>query len=435
MNKYTKGALITLLLTGSVLPQAFAAEDVNGEDALPIYNLQELVVTATRTEQSVKEVPSAVQIISKKDLERKESKTLKDALKNAVGVSIHNDFQGRSNVSIRGSESRHVLILVDGKRMSGEIGYNSANANDLDRIMTENVEKVEIIRGPAGALYGSDAIGGVINIITKVPDKNVGTIKVDYPLYENGNAAGPTYNLNYAGISQDKNFTYNVNVTRKNTKAYRDDNGDDVNYHGDETPVSLSAGYKFSNGNKLTADFSKFYEDTTRETTSAMGTMSYKKLVNQDNKRTDYSLAYSGADSKQNWKVRAYQSVYDKSYDSFSFLPKMMGGTQQTMADRVKRTISVVEGQDSWRIGAKNYLTGGAEWRRDHSEGTRIKKPGTSLGSTVKNTWDEADLDYAAAYIQDEYKPDKRWLIIPSLRYDLEQRVFFQSNCPHCYNL
>lgn len=91
-----------------------------------------------------------------------------DALKGALGVNVFNDFQGRSNVSIRGSESRHVLIMVDGKRLGGEAAYNSANAWDVDRIRMEDVERVEIIRGPAGALYGSDAMGGVINVITKL---------------------------------------------------------------------------------------------------------------------------------------------------------------------------------------------------------------------------------------------------------------------------
>lgn len=120
---------------------------------------------------SVKESPSAVEIVSSKKLEETQAKTLRDALKSALGVNVFNDFQGRSNVSIRGSESRHVLIMVDGKRLGGELSYNSANAWDVDRIRMEDVERVEIIRGPAGALYGSDAMAGVINVITKTPEK------------------------------------------------------------------------------------------------------------------------------------------------------------------------------------------------------------------------------------------------------------------------
>lgn len=74
--------------------------------------------------------------------------------------------------------------MVDGKRLGGELSYNSANAWDVDRIRMEDVERVEIIRGPAGALYGSDAMAGVINVITKTPEKNAGSINYEYGWYE-----------------------------------------------------------------------------------------------------------------------------------------------------------------------------------------------------------------------------------------------------------
>ena len=94
---------------------AFAAEE-----NLQEFSLDTMVVTATRTAMTVKETPSTVEIVDSKKLEQTQAKTLHDALKGALGVNVFNDFQGRSNVSIRGSESRHVLIMVDGKRLGGE---------------------------------------------------------------------------------------------------------------------------------------------------------------------------------------------------------------------------------------------------------------------------------------------------------------------------
>ena len=129
--------VLTTLLTGSVLwgGTAFAAEE-----NLQEFSLDTMVVTATRTAMTVKETPSTVEIVDSKKLEQTQAKTLHDALKGALGVNVFNDFQGRSNVSIRGSESRHVLIMVDGKRLGGEAAYNSANAWDVDRIRMEDVE-------------------------------------------------------------------------------------------------------------------------------------------------------------------------------------------------------------------------------------------------------------------------------------------------------
>lgn len=178
------------------------------EEVTQSFTLDPMVITATRTEMSVKETPSSVEIINQKKLEQTQAKTLKDALKTALGVNVFNDFQGRSNVSIRGSESRHVLIMVDGKRLGGELSYNSANAWDVDRIRMEDVERVEIIRGPAGALYGSDAMGGVINVITKTPGKNSGNINYEYDWYENGKGAGYKSNLYIQGT--EKNVSYKL---------------------------------------------------------------------------------------------------------------------------------------------------------------------------------------------------------------------------------
>ena len=202
-----KRSLLFTLVYSSFLFSGVAA---HAEEVTESFMLDPMVITATRTEMSVKETPSSVEVISQKKLEQTQAKTLKDALKTALGVNVFNDFQGRSNVSIRGSESRHVLIMVDGKRLGGELSYNSANAWDVDRIRMEDVERVEIIRGPAGALYGSDAMGGVINVITKTPEKNSGNINYEYDWYENGKGAGYKSNLYIQGI--EKNVSYKLNA-------------------------------------------------------------------------------------------------------------------------------------------------------------------------------------------------------------------------------
>ena len=78
---------------------------------------------------------------------------------------------GRVGVSIRGAEPRHTLILVDGQPVMGDISKYSGQGDELQRLGTENVERIEIIKGAASAKYGADAIGGVINVITKKASK------------------------------------------------------------------------------------------------------------------------------------------------------------------------------------------------------------------------------------------------------------------------
>lgn len=402
----------SLIFTLAGVNFLFNVMSAHAEEVTESFTLDPMVITATRTEMSVKESPSAVEIISSKKLEQTQAKTLHDALKAALGVNVFNDFQGRSNISIRGSESRHVLIMVDGKRVGGELSYNSANAWDVDRIRMEDVERVEIIRGPSGALYGSDAMAGVINVITKTPEKNAGSINYEYDWYENGKGAGYKSNVYLQGA--EKNMFYKLNAGLNHNRPYMDPagSGDEMNFYGKEQPISLSVGYKFDNGNQLSADFSRIKEDNQKGSSSVTvmrpGSVwqNKKSTIYNDNKRTDYSLTYKGADEKQSWIIRAYQSVYDKRYTSQEVTQMFMGGNpgaiivKDPKIDTVKRTLSVIEGHDSWHMGDKHYLTAGLEYRRDNSEGTRLKKKGTPVvGGSVYNAYDEAAINYTALYV------------------------------------
>lgn len=438
--------VLTTLLTGSVLwgGTAFAAEE-----NLQEFSLDTMVVTATRTAMTVKETPSTVEIVDSKKLEQTQAKTLHDALKGALGVNVFNDFQGRSNVSIRGSESRHVLIMVDGKRLGGEAAYNSANAWDVDRIRMEDVERVEIIRGPAGALYGSDAMGGVINVITKTPDKTTADINYEYGWYEDGKGAGYKGNLYLQGA--EGNYSYKINAGLNKNRPYMDPkgSGDSMNFYGKQQPISLSVDYKFDNGNKLSVDFSKIKEENQKTTTSRTVMMPGKvwqdkvQTIYNDNKRTDYAITYKGSDDKQDWMFRAYKSVFDKHYMNQNNTRMTMMGKpgawklQDPKIDTVKRTLSVIEGKDTFNLSDKNKLTAGFEYRKDQSEGTRLKKPNTSLADgNAHDAYDKAAINYLAAYVQDEFRPDDKWLIIPSVRFDHSDQFSnkLTSNLAATYN-
>lgn len=426
---------------------AFAAEE-----NLQEFSLDTMVVTATRTAMTVKETPSTVEIVDSKKLEQTQAKTLHDALKGALGVNVFNDFQGRSNVSIRGSESRHVLIMVDGKRLGGEAAYNSANAWDVDRIRMEDVERVEIIRGPAGALYGSDAMGGVINVITKTPDKTTADINYEYGWYEDGKGAGYKGNLYLQGA--EGNYSYKINAGLNKNRPYLDPkgSGDSMNFYGKQQPISLSVGYKFDNGNELSVDFSKIKEDNQKSSTSRTVMMPGKvwqdkvQTIYNDNKRTDYAITYKGSDDKQDWMFRAYKSVFDKNYKNQNntrmtnlLRPGGIGDwkLQDPKHDTVKRTLSVIEGKDTFNLSDKNKLTAGFEYRKDQSEGTRLKKPNTSLADgNAHDAYDKAAINYLAAYVQDEFRPDDKWLIIPSVRFDHSDQFSnkLTSNLAATYN-
>lgn len=162
LNK-KKIALLTACVVSAVGHMAFAAEADNYDE----YSGADYVVTATKTQLEKKEVPQSVEVITEQKIKELGAYSVQDALRLANNIDVQNNGMTGNQVQMRGNSSMHTLILVDGKRMAAENTQSSKNAYELKRINISDVERIEIIRSNGSALYGSDAIGGVINIITK----------------------------------------------------------------------------------------------------------------------------------------------------------------------------------------------------------------------------------------------------------------------------
>jgi vitamin B12 transporter len=124
-----------------------------------------IIVTATRTARTVDETLAPVTVITRADIERRQARHLHDLLRGEVGLSVSNNGgAGKSTGAfIRGAESDHILVLVDGVK----IGSATLGTAQLQDIPVEQIERIEIVRGPRSSLYGSEAIGGVVQIFTK----------------------------------------------------------------------------------------------------------------------------------------------------------------------------------------------------------------------------------------------------------------------------
>lgn len=131
-----------------------------------------MVVTASSVEQNLKDAPASISVITQEDLQRKPVQNLKDVLKEVPGVQLTNEGDNRKGVSIRGLDSSYTLILVDGKRVNSRNAVFRHNDFDLNWIPVDSIERIEVVRGPMSSLYGSDALGGVVNIITKKLARN-----------------------------------------------------------------------------------------------------------------------------------------------------------------------------------------------------------------------------------------------------------------------
>jgi vitamin B12 transporter len=126
----------------------------------------DLVITPSRTEQSISRAGSAISVITREEIEKTSSRDLGDLLRNIPGLTItQNGGAGQTQtVRIRGGESRHTLVMIDGIRVNDP--SSTGREFDFSNLVLTDVERIEVLRGPQSALYGSDAMGGVINIIT-----------------------------------------------------------------------------------------------------------------------------------------------------------------------------------------------------------------------------------------------------------------------------
>jgi vitamin B12 transporter len=144
---------------------ALASPLVVAQEAAAATDLDEIIVTATRTEIALADSIVPAQVIDRADIERSQARSLPELLRGRAGIDVGNQGgPGKlSTVFIRGSESDHVLVLVDGVR----VGSATAGLVAFQDLPVEQIDRIEIVRGPRSSLYGSEAIGGVIQIFTR----------------------------------------------------------------------------------------------------------------------------------------------------------------------------------------------------------------------------------------------------------------------------
>jgi vitamin B12 transporter len=227
---------------------AVAASDARGADAdadssdaeLP----QTVVVTATRIPTPELEVASSITVITAEDIEAKQERTLPDVLRDVPGLNLIQEGGpgGQTSVFMRGTNSNHTKVFVDGIDVSDP--SSAVGTFDFGQFLTQDIERVEILRGPQSGLYGSDAIGGVINIITK---SGSGPAQLTASL-EGGSFE--TFNQAASLSGSDDQFHYSANlehfhsgatpVTPLNTLAPGETRNDD---YYDNLTASTKLGY------------------------------------------------------------------------------------------------------------------------------------------------------------------------------------------------
>ena len=159
-----KHSILLSFWMASALWQTTMAQETRLDSISRMFSLNDVVVTGTRTPKFLKDTPIQTRVINAKDIAKLDATNVQDLLQQELpGVEFSYAMNQQTHLNFSGFGGQGVLFLVDGERLAGE----TMDDVDFTRLNMDNVERIEIVKGAASALYGSNATGGVINIITK----------------------------------------------------------------------------------------------------------------------------------------------------------------------------------------------------------------------------------------------------------------------------
>ena len=407
-----------LLSLGIALWLAAPLSAAHAEDAPPQetqhVQTEAVDVEAQAAQEEAKYESQQKTIITKEDIEKKQAKAVEDIIFSETGVSRTVDAMGRVGISIRGAEPRHTLILVDGQPVLGDLAKYSGAADEVMRLGTENVERIEIIQGAASAKYGSDAIGGVVNIITKKAQHEPG---VQFNV-ESMRRADDDHTIPYTnfflradsgdmgkfriGLSGSKREVMPVyaSVHRKNAtipalqgaewNKVKDWLPTALRYYGDTATVGLVGTYDANKNNSFEFRVDHYAEDLIRDVKRTDSDLEPQQHFKRKTDRNSYNLGWRGMNKISDWNVELnYTSINEDDVSLINYAGKTTyeGKNELRYVDDVDHSQFDLKASANTQLGDKHLISYGFGYTRESGEGSRLKNsPNTSTRNI--NAWD-----------------------------------------------
>ena len=209
--------------------------------------LEEVVVTADRKARTVDETLTPVTVITRKDIEKYQATDVAEVLRRVPGISItNNGGMGKvTSVRLRGTAANHLLVLIDGV----QIGSATLGSVSFEHLSLDQVERIEVVRGPRSSLYGSEAIGGVVQIFTRKGGKGF----QPEIIASIGSHNAQKLNVNLAGGDADTWFNVNAGTEKTDGIDTTSNQQEPDNDGYRRESASLRAGHRFTNGTEVEA--------------------------------------------------------------------------------------------------------------------------------------------------------------------------------------
>ena len=351
----------------------------------------EIIVTATRTEQTAREVANTVTVITREELERRGARDVVEVLRDVPGVDVsRSGSRGRiSGVFLRGGYSRHTLVLIDGV----EVNQATSGTFDFSHLSVDNIERIEIVRGPQSTVYGSEAIGGVVHIFTRggadefelktrshygSEDTRLNSLSV-----RNSTESG----LRYSGvIARERTDGFHVNDAYRNvTGSVRVDGP-----VGDSAHFTLSARLMDTRGG--TPGQTAFFTDPNGKQETTQGI---------------FGARFENFDGDRRRDVLSFSMVHDHVWQMDPENSPGMGDLRTAVDAR----LYTVDLQSDFYCGESHTTTVGFELQEQEG--------GSDSRAPWGDTFFEETITNRAAFLQHQYtSPDGRWHAVGGVRYE-----------------
>ncbi|MBP6417908.1 MAG: TonB-dependent receptor [Giesbergeria sp.] len=372
--------------------------------------LPAVTVTATLTEQDARTAPASVTVIDREELAARNASDLLDAVRGAPGLTLSpRQVGGRKTLALRGLEGKHTLTLIDGRRISPSDDVVGHSDYQYGWLPMSAVERIEIIRGPMSALYGSEALGGVINLITRQPkDKWMGSVGVSGSVptsSDEGESTGSTSVFAAGPLGERLSLRVNAELAHQSPVSNRHQpllseiEGSHAKNGG------LSARFALTPQQTLEAGWSGGQEQRVYDTDSR-GKV-FRSTYDID--RSQAHIGWQGKFDGWNSQVRAYRSEID-------IVNRASNGAAPTRPQNM--VDDVLDGHASFALGAHKITLGG-EWRKETLE-----------NAGLKNGADDAA--HKALFAQDEIALSDTLMLTAGLRAD-HHAIFGSEVSPRAY--
>lgn len=336
-------------------------------------NLNEVLVTASRTAQSVDETLASVTLITRKDIERSQAITVADILQKTPGVMITNSggIGKATSIYLRGTSNKDLLILIDGVR----VGSATLGQTNVEDINLSQVERIEIVRGPRSSLYGSDAAGGVIQIFTR---RGTGKLTPSF-VVSTGSDGTSLAEVGLQGGDQNRWFNVTASgITTDGFDAQTTGDSDDDGYNNQG--LQLKVGQRFSGGHEVEG----FYSVTNAEN-------EYDGFTDRSDTRTQVLGARSTLEVSEAWRVNL--SAGRSWNHTKTFSGSIFNSRYETTRDSITVQNDVLISDSNQLIFGVDYLNDQIESNNTYAESERNNWAGFAQ---YQLTLGQSDLQFSA---------------------------------------